>query len=257
MWITLICAGALFFFEWVLVRVFATMGQQMMDQVLNMGFVKTILEAMLGTEIREFSIQILRAFGWIHPVVLALTWTHVVAICSRLPAGETTHGSADFLLTMPVTRRGLFVSVQITWFASVIVLLSAGLMGHVVGIAGLENASEIAWDATLMVLLNLLLLLVSVASLTSLSATLFRRRGRAIGFTMALVLVSFFWNFVAQFWEPAKSTAFLSFLTYYQPMEIIRLGRMPWLDLSILTAISSVLWAAAYWRFRRMDILTT
>ena len=71
-----------------------------------------------------------------------------------------------------------------------------------------------------------------------------------------LVLVSFFWNFLGQFWAPARDLALLSLLHYHRPVAVLQAGAWPTTDLLILTAIAVTTWLAGGFVFARRDVCT-
>ena len=58
----------------------------------------------------------------------------------------------------------------------------------------------------------------------------------------ATVLASFLLNFLAQFWEPARVLSFLSVLNYYQPMNVVSVGRLPLGDVVPLYGVGIAGW---------------
>ena len=250
---TVICTLGFFLFQILLTRVMSTMDAQFTEQILRLGFVRVILQALLGAEIAELGPTALRAFAWIHPVILTLAWAHALTLCSRLPAGELDQGTADVLLTLPVSRPGLFFTDLAVWIGSLVVVLGGGAIGHVVGMRTLPEPLEVDYGATFRVVVNLFVLVVCVGTFTRVTATFASRRGRALGVSISLVLLSFFWNFVCQFWPTVSDYAWLSVLEYYQPMRIFSDGAWPLRDLGILGALAMVFAGLALGRFVRRD----
>ncbi len=255
--IAVICAVAFMLFEIILARVFSTMGEQFMGQIMNVGFIRTLVQALLGTDPADFGPQALRAFSWVHPVILALSWVHAVTSCTRLPAGEVDRGTAEFLLTFPLSRGRLFVSYGFVFVMSATGIVSFGVLGHWLGAISIENAAPFSWMNTFSIAFNYLSLYLAVGCLSMFFSTLCRRRGNAIGWSIGLVLVSFFWSFAAQFWAPAKATAFLSLLYYYQPMSVLQTGMFPTRDVVILLVCSISLAVTAWQMLVRRDVKTT
>ena len=59
-------------------------------------FLKSMFTALLGTELGdELTARTMQAFLWVHPVVLALVWSHEITVCTRVPAGEIDRGTID------------------------------------------------------------------------------------------------------------------------------------------------------------------
>ena len=254
--VTITCALAFLGFQIVLARVFASMGDQFIEQLMNMGFARTVMQALLGTQISSASPEIFRAFGWVHPVILALAWVHAITCCTRLPVGEVEAGTADFLLTLPLSRRVVFVSTSVSFITSAAVVMGCGLIGVWLGHQSLPDSGPFNYGANLMITLNYLAVYLAVSGLSAFNACVCSRRGQAIGITLSLVLSSFFWTFVSQFWGPAKATPWLSLLHYYQPMEILRNHQIPGSDLAVLSLFALVGWVGAWLVFRSKHINT-
>ena len=64
------------------------------------------------------------SIGWVHPVVLAITWVDAIIATTRVPAAEVDRGTIDVLLGLPISRFNLFASETLVWLASGVALLS-------------------------------------------------------------------------------------------------------------------------------------
>ena len=97
---TALFGGALFVVMALLTYVLPQVQEGLSDVLSHMPFVKTLMASLLGTEIGEqVTMQMMGAYLWVHPIVLALLWAHEIVICTRMPAGEI-----DIILD--ITRRG-------------------------------------------------------------------------------------------------------------------------------------------------------
>ena len=88
-------------------------------------------------------------------------------------------------------------------------------------------------------------------------STLSERRGRAVAVVFALVLSSYFLNFLAQYSDFAEKIAFLSILHYYKPFAIMQYSAWPVKDMLVLAGSGAVLWTAGGIIFARRDICTS
>ena len=91
-------------------------------------------------------------------------------------------------------------------------------------------------------MVNLYCVYVAVGGIAFLVSAWSDRPGQAIAIVFALLLISFLFNFLAQFWGPAKQVAFLSVMQYYQPARILSSGDFPVRDVLILLAIGGTSW---------------
>ena len=220
-------------------------------------FIKPLLTALLGVDPGDgFSAEMMQAFLWVHPTVLSLIWAHSLMYCTRMPAAEIDRGSVDFLLGLPVSRWKLYFSETIGWVASGVVILLAGFSGHFLASSVLQPQMRATTFGLFCILANLLAIYLAVGSLTFFVSANSDRRGRVIGIMFAVLLASFLLNFLAQFWEPAKTVSFLSIMEYYRPALIIKSGSFPWKDVSVLLSVTLVAWLAGGIVFRRRSICT-
>ncbi len=223
----------------------------------SIPFIKPLLTALLGVDPGQgFTAQMMQAFLWVHPTVLAMIWAHELMYCSRVPAAEIDRGTIDFLLGLPVSRWKLYITETIGWLVSGLLILAGGFGGHAIASQTLQPDMQPGAFATFSVLANLFAVYVAVGAITFLVSASSDRRGRAIGVVFALLLFSFLLNFLAQFWEPAQSVAFLSIMDYYKPALVIESGRFPVRNVSILTGVAAVAWTAGGIIFRRRSICT-
>lgn len=223
----------------------------------SLSFIKPIISALLGVEVGDgLTAQMMQAFLWVHPTVLAMIWAHELMYCSRVPAAEIDRGTIDFLLGLPTSRWKLFLAETIGWLVSGMFILVVGWTGHAIASRWLEPDMLPSGLASFYVIVNLFAVFLAVGGMTFLLSASSDRRGRAIGIGFGILLFSFLLNFLAQFWEPAKSVSFLSVLSYYQPAKVLETGAFPTQNVLILTTLGVTLWICAGLVFRRRSICT-
>jgi hypothetical protein len=206
-------------------------------------FVRSMFTALLGTELGdEITARTMQVLLWVHPVVLTLLWTHEIALCTRMPAGEIDRGTIDVLLGLPVSRRAVYLCESIAWLVSGLLILGMGVLGHRIAVAAIPEAMQPELSRALLVIVNLYCVYVAVGGIALLVSSLSDRRGRAMAVVFAIVLASFLLNFVAQFWEPARQIAFLSVMEYYQPAQILQSGDFPIRDVAVLLSVGGSAW---------------
>ena len=226
--------------------------------LLQMPFLSEFLGALLGLQIEgEITARLLAAVVWVHPVVLAILWAHAILVCTRFPVAEIDRGTIDVLLSLPVSRRAIYLCETIGWLASGLILLTAGGVGYAIGSQAMEAANRPELDVVVLTLFNLLCVYLAVGGLAFLVSSLSERRGRAVSVVFGLVLASFLISFLAQYWEPAQHFAFLSLLDYYRPAAILRSGAVPTSDIVALLAVAGGSWIAGCEITARRSICTT
>ena len=102
---TALLSAALMVVELILTTVLPTLLEDLSGVLLQVQFLRTIFSALLGTDIGDvIGPEMISAFAWVHPVVLAITWTYAIVFCTRVPAGEVDRGTIDVLFGLPVSR---------------------------------------------------------------------------------------------------------------------------------------------------------
>jgi ABC-type transport system involved in multi-copper enzyme maturation permease subunit len=165
-------------------------------------------------------------------------------------------GTADVLLSLPVSRWELFLSETFVWLASGVAILAGALAGNLLGGWALPPEERLPIARLLLVLLNLFCLYASVGGFAWLLSSLSNRRGRAITIAFIVLLSLFLLSYLAQFWSVVEHIVFLSPLQYHRPAAILSTGICPWLDIAILFGAAVTLWCVAGLVFAQRDLCT-
>ena len=218
---------------------------------------RMMLGALLGIDVeQEMTAQMLQAFVWVHPVVLAIVWAQEIVYCTRLPAAEIEQGTIDVLLGLPVSRRAVYVSDSIMWLLSGALLLLFGLAGYWIGSRSMPPEMRPGLTRILLVLCNLYCVYVAVGGVAYVGSAANSRRGPAVAIVFSLVVGSFLLTFLARFWQPAGRLAFLSVLDYYHPAIILRSGELPVRDVTTLLVVGGLAWILGCEILSRRSICT-
>lgn len=254
---TLLFGCALFAVTALLTHVLPQIQEGLGGVVDQIPFVRSMLTALLGTELgEEITARTMQAFLWVHPVVLALVWAHEIAFCTRMPAGEIDRGTIDVLLSLPVSRRTVYICESIVWLVSGFLILVMGLLGHRFAAPAMPEAMRPELFRAVLVTANLYCVYVAVGGIAFLVSSLSNHRGGAMAIVFGIVLASFLLNFVAQFWEPARRIAFLGLVEYYQPAQILQSGTFPIGDGAVLLLVGGSTWILGGEVFARRSICT-
>jgi ABC-2 type transport system permease protein len=254
---TLLLGLVLMGVEAALAFVLPKFGSQMSEQWLQLGFVREIIQAMVGAEIGDrLGPQMFQSIAWVHPVPLALTWAHALVSCTRVPAGEVDRGTADVLLGLPVSRWEVFISETVVWLVCGAAILAAALAGNILGAHGLPPEHRPQLSRLFIVLANLFCLYAAVGGLAWLVSAFSDRRGRAVTLLFVILLSLFLLNYLAPFWHPLEKIAFLSPLHYHRPVNVLGNGTWPWKDMSVLLGAGGAMWLTGGAVFARRDLCT-
>lgn len=254
---TILIALGMFLVELLFARILPSFYREMSESVLRLPFVQKIIPAALGLDPGQaVGPAMLMAIVWIHPVVLALVWTHAIWSGTRVPAGEIDRATIDVLLSMPVSRFEVFVVEAIVALVCGAVVILTGLLGNVIGgwnisVDLVGTVSERAW-----VCVNLWALYAAVYGMSAASSSVSDRRGRAAGAIVSVVIAAFVVGFLSAYSPVLKKFLFLSILNYYRPLFVLQDSIRPVGDILTLVAAGTFFWIGAATVFSRRDIRT-
>jgi ABC-type transport system involved in multi-copper enzyme maturation permease subunit len=242
-------------FEILFVLAMKNVAPEMFALLRRFGFLQRLFRALIGFDLSAgASPTTLVVLSLLHPFLSTVTWAALVTIGTRLPAGEIERGTADLLLSLPVTRASVYVSASAVWFLTGLLLAAATWTGVALGAVLVPFAEPVELTRIGMANTNQTALLLAIGGTTALVSCLVNRRGSAIAIVVALLLASFLINFLAAFLPIVETIEFLGFLHYYRPVDIVREGRWPVRDLCVLGGVAVVTWTAGLFIFRRKDI---
>jgi ABC-type Na+ efflux pump permease subunit len=243
--LTLFCGVAIMAVVLLLNLVLPLIFEGINDVLLKLPFVKMMSSALLGTDIGdEVTPPMLQAIVWVHPVTLAIFWTHAIVYLTRVPAGEIDRGSIDVLLSWPVSRRALYASETIAWLASGLCIFGMALIGTELARWWIADAAVPPRHLLALIALNLLGVYLASGAVAMVASAASDRRSRAVTIVLIYVFGSFLVNFVAQFWPPAEPLAFLSVTRYYEPAQVLLQGQLAWGHIAVLGVGAGVAWVA-------------
>lgn len=256
-WLTTLLYGtALFVVQIILSLVIPSIAEQL-PNVLQLPMFRTIMKSLLGTELgNQLSEEMIVAYIWVHPIVLALPWAHELTIFTRLPAGEIDRGTADILLSWPVSRTSIYLSETFACLTAALALFALALAGNLTGRALMTPELRPTPTEIAMLICNVLCVYTAVAGFTCLITSLSKTRGQAVSMSLVVPLASFLLTFAVQHYPPAEKIAFLSILTYYRPYYILTDNTFPTSDIAILLTISITTWLTALMIFNKRNITT-
>lgn len=240
-------------FVWAMID----MGEKLMAFLSQMGFLRKIFEFSFGIDIsREVSITILLAVCFTHALVLMLSWTVVIATTSRVTAGEIERGTADLLLTLPVRRSEVYISATLFWLLASLLLSMCPLVGLWIGISIFETKEVVFIVRFVKPAFNFFFLLLAIGGISSMISSCIDRRGLAVSTTVGMLLVSVVLNFIEPFITSIEKIRFLGLLNYFRPVDVVRLGEWPVMEMVVLLVLAVVSWSIGLIVFGRKDIPT-
>ena len=212
---------------------YATFGREM-EALIESGIIPEAMLRLMGGGV--FGLDASIALGTGHPFAIALQVVYPVGFAAASIAGERQRGTLEVLLSRPLSRRSVFVTLLVAILAIALITTGATVVGTLVGAAayGLVGELDLAQHAFLV--LNTVLLLAALA-----------------GISLAIVLVGYVLEILGQLWPDAEFLGPYSPFHYLRPFDILR-GREEVSDLAVLGAVFAASVAYGLWRFPRRDL---
>lgn len=227
----------------------------LLKQWLERPFLKTILKLALGADIsKDLTPATLAVFGLAHPMIYTMTWALLLTIATGVTVAESQRGTADLLLTLPVSRIATYCTTSIVWIVAAALASVAPYVGMLIGERFFPLTEPLRYAGMRAVAVNYFALCLSIGAVAMFVSTLATRRGWAIGVICGLLLFSDFINLLAQLWKPVENIAFLGFLHYYRPLPVLLSGQPPADDMAVLLGTAALAWLGGLLIFTRRDI---
>ncbi|HSK93543.1 MAG TPA: ABC transporter permease subunit [Candidatus Angelobacter sp.] len=186
-----------------------------------------------------FSLPGAVTLGTQHPLAIAMIAVFAVGATATAIAGERQRGTLEVLLSRPLTRTGLYLTMLVALLLVVATVIAALLAGYVVGAATQGLLDELRLEHLPMTFLNGFLLWGAFATFGLAASVSFDRPGPAIGLTLAYLLINYFFEILGSLWRDVEWTQEYSLFHHFQPGDILE-GALDPFDL-LVVAIAFVL----------------
>jgi len=231
---------------------------ELVSQWMRLPLVRNFFRMLLGADLTHMLNRTsFAAFAFVHPIMLSLVWAFLIVVGTAVPAGEVDRGTAELLLSLPISRLRVYVSVSVVVACFGALLGIAPWLGAYLSEYIGEWSEPLLLDRLVLVTANNLAAIAAVAGVSLAVSTCSSRRGTAVAILFAWLLVSFALNFLGALWKPAERLVFLSLLDYFRPLIIVRDGRLNLVDVAVLATLGLAGWTFGAVVFVRRDIRTT
>jgi ABC-2 type transport system permease protein len=200
-----------------------------------------------------FSLSGAIALGFIHPITIILVGVFAVGFATSSIAGERQRGTLEVLLARPVARRTVYVTLLVSTVAFVAVTIAAFLLGGAIGAGIAGVADELALDRLPALWLNGVLLYASFAAIGLAASVSTDRLTPALGVTLALLVVMYFFDVLGSLWPDAEFLQPWSLFHYLQAKAVLT-GDTDLLNLGLLAVVCVAGIAYALAVFPRRDL---
>jgi beta-exotoxin I transport system permease protein len=193
------------------------------------------------------------ALGFIHPIAIILLGVFAVGFSTNAFAGERQRGTLEIVLARPMSRRQAYVTTLFSVFGFLGVALAAYLVGSAMSASLFAVIDEIDPGLLPLVWLNGVLLFGSFAAIALAASVSFDRLAPALGITLAILLVSYFFEVLGSLWPDAEFLQPYSLFHYLQTRDIL-IGEPDPFGFALLGAVIVISIVYALIVFPRRDI---
>jgi len=194
------------------------------------------------------------AFGFNHPLVLAVLAINAINIPVHHISRELETGTLELLLSHPIKRKTLLLSL---WLSGCIILLAiivAALIGSFSAIALFHQLSGGIIFRMLQISFNLWILFVLIYTYTLLF-TVFGKTGSKAGNISAFLTFGFYLlHFLAQLWKFIEFTKTFNIFNYYEPQALMFKQDNVLVSSAVLGALIIISLLLSLWKFEKRDI---
>jgi ABC-2 type transport system permease protein len=195
--------------------------------------------------------------GFVSVEYLSQMWVIVmtafsVSVASAAIAGEIEKGTMELLLSQPISRRAVLVTRHLFFEAGLLILIAATIIPIALGapLAG----GDLKYAGLFALILPAFLFYGAIGSITFMFSAIFSSRGRAIFFSLGLIIFSYALDILAKINDTIGNVHFLSIFFYWDPYRYLHGPDWAWADMTVLAVLMLATTFAAVWWFERRDI---
>lgn len=196
------------------------------------AFIKTALG---GDLLQAGNVPGLILIGYQHPLVLFLYLLFAVGVPTTLLTGEVQKGTMELILSRPATKTQVYVCASMLTLAGMFALVLVMFLGTVTATHLYDFGQPIPLDLFFRIAVNGGLVAGAAGAIALLAAGALAGRNRAVGVTVAVLVLQYFAWIVAQWW-PRLSFLKPATLFYYSSSVKLAYG-WPLRDMGVLLLI--------------------
>ncbi len=194
------------------------------------------------------------AFGFNHPIVVALLVITAINIPVHHITREIETGTLELLLAHPFRRSSFILSLWVSGCLILFLIIAAALAGSFAAIILFHHLTAGSVAGLFKIGFNLLLLILLIFSYTMLISVFARQGFKAGNLSSVVTLVFYLLSFIAQVWNVLAFTLPYNIFTYYEPQKLILNQGNFILDVVILFSLSLLCFFISLNWFGKRDI---
>lgn len=219
----------------MLIPIFYVSFADAFKQLANSGaFPKELLSFGSGS---LFTLPGALTLGLQHPLAIAFVAVFAVGSTVNAVADERERGTLEILLSRPISRRTLYVTLAVASATLVAIVMLALLGGQLIGVAIQGVTDELDLGLMPLVFLNGVMLWAAFAAFGLAASVSFDRHAPALGLTMAYLLVNYFLEILGSLWTDVAWSQQYSLFHHFNPGKILTGDADPLVFLILAVAI--------------------
>lgn len=194
------------------------------------------------------------AFGFDHPLVLALLAINAINIPIHHITREIESGTLELLLAHPLKRKTLLTSLWISGALILLFIIFAALLGSIISIILFHQLSMGIVTQLIQISFNLWLLFVLIFTYTMMITVYGKLGSKAANISAVITLVFYLLHFLAQLWGALEFTKPFNIFNYYEPQKLMFNQGNFNLDILVLGSLIVVCFGISLRKFQKRDI---
>ena len=222
------------------------------------AFMKQIpqqIQHFMGEEfIGQFTISGIAAFGYNHPIVLIFFSMIAIMLPARHIGNEIEEGTLELLLSLPVKRITMVLSIWVFSALAILLLMCGCLLGTFWGIHLNPEAVNLPLIKIIKIGMNLSILMLTINAYTFLIAA-YSREGSKVALRAAgITLFFYFLNFATKIWLAIQPLKHFTIFNYYQP-QMLMTGEISFVkNIVLLITLTLIFFVFAFRRITMRNI---
>jgi len=164
---------------------------------------------------------------FVHVITLLVCLGWAIGRGSSAVSGEIARGTMELMVTLPLRRVTVLAVPAAVATAGAALLAISVWVGTGLGLVSVGWQREVAMTRLLPGVVNLFAMTFCMTGLTTLLSSWDRDRWRTIWLAGGLFIVSTLVKMVARLWQAGRWLEYLSFLTAFEPQQLILIDGWP------------------------------
>lgn len=194
------------------------------------------------------------AFGFNHPLVLALLAINAINIPVHQITREIDSGTLELLLAYPFRRNTLINTLWISGGLIFLIIILAALAGSFTSIILFHQLNTDLIIRLIQISFNLWLLFVLIFTYTLMISVFGKLGSKAGNISAVITLVFYLLHFLSQLWDALEFTQPFNFFSYYEPQKLMFSQGNFSRDITVLSVLVIICFGLSLWKFRKRDI---